>query len=67
MNWIKMLLNIVALLLFTIAFININRLHKSAKTEIDEESFRIKVEKCIPILIMLMTLGLILSLIAVFL
>ena len=67
MYWIKILINIVALLLFTIALININRLHKSAKTEIDEETFRSKVEKSIPILIMLMTLGLILSIIAVLL
>ena len=67
MYWIKMLFNIVALLLFTIAFINTNRLHKLAKTEIDEETFSSRAEKSIPILIRLMTLGLILSIIAVFL
>ena len=67
MYWIKLLFSVVASLLFTIAFVNINRLYKSAKTEMDEETFRSKVIKSVSRLITLMTLGLILYIIAVFL
>ena len=67
MNWIKILFDIVALLLFIIALVNINRLHKSVKKEIDEETIRSKVKKGITIIITQLTLGVILSLIAVFL
>jgi hypothetical protein len=67
LNWIKILFDIVALLLFTIALVNVNRLHKSVKTETNEETIRSKVKKGVPIIITLITLGMVLYIIAVFL
>ena len=67
MNWIKILFDIVALLLFIIKFlVNINRLHKSVKTEIDEETIKSKVKTGVPIIITLISLGIVLSSIGVF-
>jgi len=67
LNWIKMSLYIVALLLYTIVLLKNNRLRKVVNTEPSEEILRSKVKKSSNIQIALTILAIIFSIIAVFL